>query len=221
MPWGRRWMIGLVGIVVLLALLSLLTWFVWVPSWRPPLRDRETYGIDVSSHQGEIDWSTVASDNIRFAYIKATEGGDFVDRSFNANWRGAGKAGLNRAPYHFFTLCTPGAVQAEHFLAVAPPQPDALAPALDLELAGNCSRRPTRAEVEVELGSFMAWWSAAGSDRWSSTSATTGTGCTRFEHDWRAPCGNATHFGAPMSKGGSSGRSTAGPTSTASKARLT
>ena len=32
-------------------------------------------GIDVSNHQGLIDWSLVSKDeNIKFVYIKATEG---------------------------------------------------------------------------------------------------------------------------------------------------
>jgi len=31
-------------------------------------------GIDVSSHQGEVNWKTVVSNGISFAYIKATEG---------------------------------------------------------------------------------------------------------------------------------------------------
>ena len=32
------------------------------------------YGIDVSSYQGDVDWSTVAANGIAFAFIKATEG---------------------------------------------------------------------------------------------------------------------------------------------------
>ena len=43
----------------------------------------------MSNHQGEIDWAKVAADDIDFAYIKASEGGDFVDRSFERNWEGA------------------------------------------------------------------------------------------------------------------------------------
>ena len=35
-------------------------------------------GIDISSYQGYIDWSKVSSDkNIRFVYIKATEGATY------------------------------------------------------------------------------------------------------------------------------------------------
>lgn len=130
-------------------------WFLWVPNWRPPLQAGERYGIDVSSHQGDIDWKAVAGDGNEFAYIKATEGGDFVDDRFVTNWNGAGDAGLERGAYHFFTLCTPGEAQAENFLRVAPPREDALPPAVDLEHAGNCSDRPPRASVIAELQGFI------------------------------------------------------------------
>lgn len=151
----RRWLS--IGIVVLALIAGLIAiwWLVWVPNWRPPLRPGERYGIDVSAHQGTIDWERVAGDGIAFAYIKATEGGDFTDSRFEENWEGASEAGLDRGPYHFFTLCTPGADQAEHFLEVAPPASDALAPAVDLELIGNCSARPSPAEVAEQLGDFL------------------------------------------------------------------
>lgn len=150
----RRWPLA-VGIVGLLALAVSVWWYLWVPNWRPPLREGERYGIDVSAHQEAVGWTAVAGDGIDFAYIKATEGGDFVDARFAENWSGAREAGLDRGAYHFFTLCTPGAVQARHFLAMAPPAVDALAPAVDLELAGNCARRPERAAVETEVGDFL------------------------------------------------------------------
>lgn len=139
----------------LLAILVAAWWFWWVPTWRPPLGEGERYGIDVSAHQGAIDWEAVAADGIDFAYVKATEGGDFSDRSFDANWTGAVDAGLDVGAYHFFTLCTPGDVQARRFLAVAQPEPSALPPAVDLELAGNCSERPPAEAVGDELGRFL------------------------------------------------------------------
>ncbi|MGH2660380.1 MAG: GH25 family lysozyme, partial [Actinomycetota bacterium] len=94
-------------------------------------------------------------DGITFAYVKATEGGDFIDERFDRNWRGASEAGLDRGAYHFFTLCTPGADQARHFLDTAPPDGDALPPAVDLELAGNCGARPSAAEVNGLLDDFL------------------------------------------------------------------
>jgi lysozyme len=131
-------------------------WFVWLPDHRPGLQPGELYGIDVSHHQGPIAWDRVANDGISFAYIKATEGGDFVDDRFVENWDAAGAAGLERGAYHFFTLCTSGAVQAEHFLEVVPDDPEALPPAVDLELAGNCSARPDVATLDGQIGAFLS-----------------------------------------------------------------
>jgi lysozyme len=143
------------GLLLLVTGLVSLWWFAWVPNWRPPLETGERYGVDVSAHQGQIAWNRVADDQIDFAFIKATEGADFVDRRFEENWRRAGEAGLDRGAYHFFSLCSGGAAQARHFLAMAPPDARALSPALDLELAGNCSRRPQAADVNADLGEFL------------------------------------------------------------------
>jgi lysozyme len=129
--------------------------YLYLSHWRPELEPGERYGIDVSNHQGRVDWEAVARDGISFAYVKATEGQDWVDQQFAANWRGAGDAGIERGAYHFFSLCGTGAAQADHFLATAPPDPDALAPALDLETAGNCASRPSQEAVGREVRSFM------------------------------------------------------------------
>jgi lysozyme len=156
-PWP---LVAILGVAVLAGALA-IGWFVWVPNWRPPLDNGERYGIDVSAHQDAIDWREVADDDIAFAYIKATEGGDFTDDRFEANWRGAQEAGLDRGAYHYFTLCTRGADQARHFLDVASPESGALPPTIDLELAGNCSARPSVAEVEEQLRVFIRLVEAA------------------------------------------------------------
>lgn len=58
-------------------------------------------GIDVSVHQGAIDWPLVAAAGYSFALCKATEGVGWADRSFATNWRGCRQAGLRRGAYHF------------------------------------------------------------------------------------------------------------------------
>jgi lysozyme len=125
-------------------------------SWNHPDRDRfPVWGIDVSRHQGRIDWGRVAAGGaIRFAYLKASEGSDWTDPRFAQNWRGARQAGLRVGAYHFFTFCSPPEEQARHFLAVVPRDPQALPPALDLELGGNCRRVPSREELQAGL---RAW----------------------------------------------------------------
>ena len=96
----------------------------------------------------------VASDDIAFAYVKATEGGDYVDERFSNNRRNAQRAGLEVGAYHLFTFCRSGREQAENFLRVAPPDPTMLPPAVDVEFGGNCAERPSTTELERELEHF-------------------------------------------------------------------
>jgi lysozyme len=113
-------------------------------------------GIDVSHHQGRIDWQRVAaSKTVQFAYIKATEGGDYRDASFVQNWRESRQAGIVRGAYHFFTLCRPGQEQAKNYLATVPREADALPIAVDLEFIGNCAARPSAQAVIAELLAFL------------------------------------------------------------------
>ncbi|MDX8446152.1 glycoside hydrolase family 25 protein [Mesorhizobium captivum] len=117
---------------------------------RFPLR-----GIDVSHHQGKIDWRRVAADDVAFAVIKATEGGDHVDDAFAANLREARAAGLAVGAYHFFTFCRPGADQAKNFIAVVPRGEPLLPPVVDIEFGGNCPQRPTPEQLDAELAAFL------------------------------------------------------------------
>jgi len=73
-------------------------------------------GIDVSSHQGNVNWDTVVHSGIAFAYIKATEGTGYKSPSFSSQYTGATKAGLIRGGYHFaLPDKSTGAVQANYF----------------------------------------------------------------------------------------------------------
>jgi len=152
---SRRWLIVVTALVLVVVGVGAAGWIWWLPGYRPALRAGESYGIDVSSLQGSIDWSAVAADGVSFAYIKATEGGNFIDPNFARNWADAKRAGIRPGAYHFFTLCTPGAVQAENLLAQLGDHSDALAPAVDLELKGNCRTRPSRDAVLRELVEFV------------------------------------------------------------------
>ncbi|QIG81995.1 lysozyme [Sphingosinithalassobacter tenebrarum] len=122
--------------------------------WRPAEADYPRQGIDVSHHQGAIDWDALP-DEVDFAYIKASEGGDHRDDRFAENWRGARSAGIARGAYHYFSLCTPGAEQANNFIATVPASRDMLPPAVDLEFGGNCSERLTPDALATELTLFI------------------------------------------------------------------
>ncbi|KAF9536459.1 hypothetical protein EC957_010883, partial [Mortierella hygrophila] len=75
-------------------------------------------GIDVSSHQPNINWRSVKSNGVDFVYIKATEGTTFTSPTFNSQYTGAINSGLFRGAYHFaHPDVSSGATQANFFLA--------------------------------------------------------------------------------------------------------
>ena len=104
-----------------------------MPDVYPSPEDFEIHGIDVSKYQGDIDWNAVARSGVKFAWIKATEGGDYVDEKFLENWQAAKEAGVPRGAYHFAYWCRPAEDQAAWFIANVPDDPSALPPVLDVE----------------------------------------------------------------------------------------
>lgn len=145
---------GLLTAALITAALIALATPVAVGAWNP-LAAGYAQGVDVSAHQGLIDWRALRRSGVRFVYIKASEGADFVDPRFADNWRYAGEAGLYRGAYHYFTLCRTGAQQAANFLRTAPRSPDALPPAVDLEHMGPCRRGPTLTDVDAEVRVYL------------------------------------------------------------------
>ena len=127
---------------------------IWIPN-EPSRQKYPIRGIDVSHHQGGVNWNQVRADGIRFAYIKATEGADFTDAKFADHWRESGAAGVFHGAYHFFTLGTSGQSQAANFIARVSVDENALAPAIDLEFSGyNRDRRPSADDFQRELSVF-------------------------------------------------------------------
>lgn len=74
--------------------------------------------VDVSHNNGAVAWSAVAASGIALAFIKASEGTDFVDPLFARNRDAALAAGLLVVPYHFIDAGAP-ADQARHFIEIA------------------------------------------------------------------------------------------------------
>ena len=139
-------MVSVIFFMVLWSYLSPSTWRVF-KSWThidEIIPEHSGYdGIDVSKHQGKINWSKVAEDkNIQFVYIKATEGRTMLDRRYHENINGARKAGLKTGSYHFFT-------SRKH---VDRSKQD-LIPMVDVEESG--CRNASRAELQKSLAEFM------------------------------------------------------------------
>ncbi|MEU8529084.1 MULTISPECIES: lysozyme [Streptomyces] len=77
----------------------------------------QTEGVDVSSHQGNVAWSTLWNSGVRWAYVKATEGTYYKNTYFAQQYNGSYNVGMIRGSYHFATPdTTSGATQADYFV---------------------------------------------------------------------------------------------------------
>lgn len=96
------------------------------------------YGIDVSRHQGEINWECIKRGDkenrpVNFAYIKATEGSDFLDAKFAYNFAQAKEKGITRGAYHYFSKHSSGLTQAQMFIKNVKLKKGDLPPVVDVE----------------------------------------------------------------------------------------
>ena len=99
-------------------------------------------GIDVSYHQGPIDWGQVAAAGKRFAFVRATAGTLTADTAYWANRSGARAAGLAVGSYHFANpdmAVNDSGNEASWFLQNAAIVSGDLRPVLDLETANGLS----------------------------------------------------------------------------------
>ncbi|MFH9085788.1 lysozyme [Streptomyces sp. NPDC017673] len=83
----------------------------------PDPRASQTEGVDVSSHQRDVDWPTLWNDGTKWAYTKATEGTSYTNPYFAQQYDGSFDVGMVRGAYHFATPDTAGgAAQADWFV---------------------------------------------------------------------------------------------------------
>lgn len=111
-------------------------------------------GIDISAHNGDINFSTLAANGVDFAYIKATEGTDFIDRKFAANADSLHHAGIPTGAYHFFRFDTDGELQAWNFVRALENRHFTLPTAIDLEEWGN-DKSASTARILTQLRIFI------------------------------------------------------------------
>ena len=116
-----------------------------------------TIGVDVSSYQANIDMNKLKEQNIKFIYIKATEGSKTQDKKFNENWKNAKNSELLSGAYHFFSYDSEGKTQAENYITtVGTDLKGRLLPAVDVEYYGDKEQNPpAKEDVIRELKIFL------------------------------------------------------------------
>ena len=117
----------------------------------------EIHGIDISHHQGDIDWAELRDKGlinklpIRFIMIKATEGSTQIDENFIDNFYQAREYGFTRGAYHFYSVHTPAKAQAQFFIKNVKLEKGDLPPVLDVE------HKPKKQSAEDFKASVLEW----------------------------------------------------------------
>lgn len=115
----------------------------------------EVHGIDISHYQGTIDWQKLQNKEtdfpLHFVFMKATEGGDHGDDTFEDNFAQARKHGFIRGAYHFFTPRTDALKQADFFIRTVKLASGDLPPVLDVEVTGKKSKKELQRSIKQWL----------------------------------------------------------------------
>ena len=122
-----------------------------------PLHDG-ILGIDVSHHQGRINWSAALKmndhgDSIAFVFLKATEGLHFTDPEFDRNQQELQATELKYGAYHFYDPKTSAKAQARFFSLTIGKTP--LKPVLDFEVADGMTGQAIKDSAQVFQTRFI------------------------------------------------------------------
>ena len=106
-------------------------------------------GIDISHHQGNIDWKEVKKSGISFVFVKATEGKDYLDSMFTTYWSQLEDENMIRGAYHFYSSDDDPVEQAKWFVGSVQKFNNALPPVVDIERKGHKNISPDTFEKGV------------------------------------------------------------------------
>ena len=92
-------------------------------------------GVDVSGYNPSVNWQKLRNQEIRFAFIKSTDGINtgLMNQYFDEQWAGAKSAGILRGSYHYLKATIDGVEQADFYLSKVNVQDGELPPVLDIE----------------------------------------------------------------------------------------
>ncbi len=142
--------------LVRLSLLAILTFIVSCKERsKTPVESRGTLiqGIDVSHHQGKIDWNEVQKHNpdLLFVYVKSTEGKTLIDPMFLVNAKGASAQGFKIGAFHYFRMTSSPKEQFRNFKEQMDRVRLDLIPMVDVEEADGMSRKEVQKNLKVLL----------------------------------------------------------------------
>lgn len=155
--------IAILFVLVVCLLIFSIIWVYHEYRYSPPYVDETKYpvkGIDVSRHNGRIDYRKVKESGIDFVFVKASEGETHRDSLFSVNIDEARVAGLATGAYHFFRFDREGVDQAVNFLQAVGGRRPELGLVIDVEQAGN--PEVPKEEVKRKLTTMVEYMNLLG-----------------------------------------------------------
>ncbi len=119
-------------------------------------------GIDVSKHNGAINWNNVAASGISFAFIKAGSTYSGVDPYFDANMRGAQNAGLKVGVYLYSYATTVEQAQNEADLLIGWLENYTVSYPVVYDVEDSCHKGMSQEQLQALINTFCSAVSAAG-----------------------------------------------------------
>ncbi|MCM1038682.1 MAG: hypothetical protein NC434_05110 [Ruminococcus sp.] len=119
-------------------------------------------GIDVSKHNGAVNWGSVAASGISFAFIKAGSTNSGVDPYFDANMRGAQAAGLKVGVYLYSYATTVEQAKNEADLLVGWLENYTVSFPVVYDVEDSCHKGLSQAQLQALIDTFCSTVAAAG-----------------------------------------------------------
>jgi lysozyme len=119
--------------------------------------DKKTYpitGIDISDQTGKVNAEIRLPDSIKFVIIKASQGKDYVDKQFEANYQWAKAQNVKIGAYHFLSFRKDAKDQASNFLNQIKDKKFTLPLVLDVESWLNPTSK-SDAEITAIIREFL------------------------------------------------------------------
>jgi len=109
-------------------------------------------GIDISHHQGDINWEAalnmkIRSDSVQFVYLKVSEGIHFTDPKYAQNRKILDQNKVKVGVYHFFLPNINARQQAHHFIKSF--RKTSLKPVVDVETKGHLNKKALVDSVSI------------------------------------------------------------------------
>ncbi len=114
------------------------------------LKGFAVHGLDVSHYQQHIHWDSIAQQDIKFVFVKASEGESIRDSLFQRNWKALKKYKIKRGAYHFFRPGTDVQSQFDNFKSTLSLANGDLPPVLDVEV--------TDGKTQEEIIAYVKHW---------------------------------------------------------------